>query len=117
MRVIMSTGGVPSALAISVTLGWRSATSTCGVAVASVHPSNCRACESASPVGTRDRRESSGEVQMLLRHHFPQHRGELLGGHIGVHAFVLVRNHDVDTVGMVADACSNPGAPISSCSG
>ena len=36
-----SSGGVPSALATSRTLSWRSAISTCGVAVASVHPRSC----------------------------------------------------------------------------
>ena len=53
MCSIMSAGGVPSALAMSVILGCRSATSTCGVAVASVHPSSWSASSSVlSSTGT-----------------------------------------------------------------
>ena len=66
----MSAGGVPSALAIIVTFGCRNATSTCGVAVASVQPSSCRLSASLSSdrnavVG----QDLPGEVQVLLRHH------------------------------------------------
>ncbi len=50
MCSIMSAGGVPSALAISVIFGCCSATSTCGVAVASVQPSSCRVLSSSSAV-------------------------------------------------------------------
>ena len=49
---IMSFGGVPSALAISVTLGCCNAISTCGVAVASVQPSSCSELSSSSLSGT-----------------------------------------------------------------
>ncbi|SKU65019.1 Uncharacterised protein [Mycobacteroides abscessus subsp. abscessus] len=52
MCLIMSAGGVPSALAISVILGWRSAISTWGVAVASVQPSSCKALSLPSSTGT-----------------------------------------------------------------
>lgn len=48
----MSAGGVPSALAIILTLGCLSATSTWGVAVASVQPSSCRLSLSLSSIGT-----------------------------------------------------------------
>ncbi|CFR77139.1 Uncharacterised protein [Mycobacterium tuberculosis] len=52
MCLIMSAGGVPSALATIVILGCFSAASTCGVAVASVQPSSCRLSSSASSTGT-----------------------------------------------------------------
>ncbi|CNH02385.1 Uncharacterised protein [Mycobacterium tuberculosis] len=52
MCLIISAGGVPSALAIIFTFGCLSATSTWGVAVASVHPSNCRVSPSLSSTGT-----------------------------------------------------------------
>ena len=50
MCSIMSLGGVPSALAINVIFGCLSATSTCGVAVASVQPSSCRVLSLSSAV-------------------------------------------------------------------
>ena len=49
-----------------------------------------------------------GEVQMLLGHHLAQRLGELLGGQVGVHALVLVRDHDVDPVRVVADVLVDP---------
>jgi hypothetical protein len=52
ISLTMSGGGVPSAFAISVILSWRSATSTCGVAVASVQPSSFSELSSPSGVGT-----------------------------------------------------------------
>ena len=51
-----------------------------------------------------------GEVEMLLRDHLLEHLGEFIAGHIGVHALVLVRDHDVHAVGMVADVLVDPGA-------
>ena len=43
-----------------------------------------------------------------LRDHVLEHLGELLGGHVRVHALVLVRDHDVDAVGAVADVLVDP---------
>ena len=37
-----------------------------------------------------------------------QHLGEMLGVHIGVHALVLIGNHDVHAVRMVADPLVDP---------
>ncbi len=48
------------------------------------------------------------EVQVLLRHHLAQRLGQLLGGQVRVHALVLVRDHDVDAVGVVADVLVDP---------
>ena len=52
--------------------------------------------------------ELAGEVEMRLRHHLLQHLREVLGGHVGVHALVLVRDHDVDAVRPVADVLVDP---------
>lgn len=102
--------GCSSALAISVTFGCRSATPTCGCQVASVQPRSC-----SIRVGVRGRHTVVGEnllreVQMLLRNHLLEHLGEFLAGQVGVHALVLVRDHDVDAIGMVADVLVDPGA-------
>ena len=110
MCSIMSFGGVPSALAISVIFGWLSATSTCGVAVASVQPSSCNVL-SLSSVGERDAvigEDLAGEVEVLLRHHVGQHLRQLVGGQVRVHALVLVGDDDVDAVGVVADVLVDP---------
>ncbi len=48
------------------------------------------------------------EVEVLLRHHLAQRLGQLLRGQVGVHAFVFVRDHDVDAVGVIADVLVNP---------
>ena len=106
----MSAGGVPSALAISVIFGCRSATSTCGVAVASVQPSSCSELSSRRPASRHAvvGQELAGEVEVLLGHHLLQHLGEVLAGHVGVHALVLVRDDDVDAVGVVADVLVDP---------
>ena len=110
MWSIMSGGGVPSALAISVIFGCRSAISTCGVAVASVQPSSCS--ELSSPAsGSRHAvvdQQLAGEVEVRLRDHVLEHLGEVLGGHVGVHALVLVGDDDVDAVGVVADVLVDP---------
>ena len=110
MCLIISAGGVPSALAINVTFGCFSATSTCGVAVASVQPRSCSASSSLWSIGHAVVGEDlARELQMLLRHE----RIELLLEHLwrqigGIHALVLVRNDDVDAVGMVADVLVDP---------
>ena len=49
-----------------------------------------------------------GEVEVLLRNHVLQHLGEHLWRDVGVHALVLVGDHDVDAVGTVADALVDP---------
>ena len=49
-----------------------------------------------------------GEVEVLLGHHVLEHLGERLRVEVGIHALVLVRDHDVDTVGVVADALVDP---------
>ncbi len=64
-------------------------------------------------VGVLDRdtmigEDLAGEVQMLLRDHRPQRLGELIRRQLGVHALVLVRDHDVDPVGVVADVFIDP---------
>ena len=51
-----------------------------------------------------------GEIEMLLGHHGAQHLGEFSTREIGVHALILVRDHDVDAIGMVADVVVDPGA-------
>ena len=95
---------------MSVIFGWRSAISTCGVAVASVQPSSWS--EFSSPSSARRHavvgEQLAGEVEVALRDHVLEHLGELLGGHVGVHALVLVRDDDVDAVGVVADVLVDP---------
>lgn len=64
-------------------------------------------------VGVLDRdtmigEDLAGEVQMLLRDHRPQRLGELIRRQLGVHALVLVRDHYVDPVGVVADVFIDP---------
>ncbi len=79
----MSCGGVPSALAISVIFGCWSATSTCGVAVASVQPSSCSAFVVLG--GQRDAvigQDLLGEVEVFLRHHVDQHLRQFVGGEV-----------------------------------
>ena len=48
------------------------------------------------------------EVEVLLGHHVLEHLGERLGVEVGIHALVFVGNHDVDTVGVIADAFVDP---------
>ena len=110
MWSIISAGGVPSALAISVIFGCASAISTCGVAVASVQPSSFSELSSlSSGIGTPwSVEELAGEVEVALRHHVLEHLGELVARHVRVHALVLVRDHDVDAVRPVADVLVDP---------
>ena len=49
-----------------------------------------------------------GEVEVLLGHHVLEHLGERFGVKVGIHALVLVGDHDVDAVGVVADALIDP---------
>ena len=48
-----------------------------------------------------------GELDVLLRHHRPQHVAELLRVQL-VHALVLAGDDDVDAVGLVADVLVDP---------
>jgi len=110
MCLIISAGGVPSALAISVTFGCCSDTLDLrgggrlgpaeelkGVVVAVV--------DGHTVVGE----DLAGERQMLLRHKRVQRLLEHFGGQVGrVHALVLVRDHDVDAVGVVTDVLVDP---------
>ena len=50
----------------------------------------------------------AGEVEVFLRHHVLQRLREFVGGQVGVHALVLVRDDDVDAVGVVADVLVDP---------
>ena len=110
MCLIISAGGVPSALAINVTFGCRSATSTCGVAVASVQPSSCNASSSLCSIGTpwsarifwRSRRAPAAPCPCRASWSTLGATGR------GVHALVLVGDDDVDAVGMVADVLVDP---------
>ena len=107
----MSAGGVPSALAISVIFGCCSATSTCGVAVASVQPSSCRVFGLAvGQLGTPwSARIFLAKSQVLPG--APSSRSISASssrGHVRVHALVLVGDHDVDAVGLVADVLVDP---------
>ena len=109
MCLIMSAGGVPSALAINVTFGCCSATSTCGVAVASVQPSSWNASAPLPSIGTpwsaRILRAKStcscGTMSCSVLVSSSADRS-------GVHALVLVGDHDVDAVGVVADVLVDP---------
>ena len=49
-----------------------------------------------------------GEIEVLLRHHRLQHLRQLVGGQTRVHALVLVRDHDVDAIRVVADVLIDP---------
>ena len=112
MCSIMSLGGVPRALAISVIFGCLRATSTCGVAVASVQPSSCRVLSSSSSVERHAvvGQDLAGEVEVFLRDHVSQHLRQFVGGQIRVHALVLVGDDDVDAVVVVADVLVDPVA-------
>ena len=48
------------------------------------------------------------EVQVLLGHHLAQRLGKVLGGQVRIHALVLVGDHDVDAVRVVADVLVDP---------
>jgi len=48
------------------------------------------------------------EIQMLLRHHLAQRLGQFFGRQMRVHALVLVRDHDVHAVRVVADVVIDP---------
>ena len=50
----------------------------------------------------------AGEVDMLLGHHVLQRLGQLIGGHVRVHALVLAGDHDVDAVRVVTDVLVDP---------
>ena len=53
-------------------------------------------------------KDLAAEVQGFGRDHRLQHRREFLGGQVGVHALVLVGDHDVDAIGMVTDVLIDP---------
>ncbi len=105
-----SAGGVPRALAISFTLGWASATSICGVAVASVQPRRrMRVVLLLGQLGhALVGQDLLGELEMALGHHLAQLVGQVVGVHVA-HALVLAGDHDVDAVGGVADVLVDPG--------
>jgi hypothetical protein len=48
------------------------------------------------------------EVEVPLRNHLPQHVAQLVCGEICVHALVLIRDDDVDAVGVIADVLVDP---------
>ena len=54
------------------------------------------------------KQELASKVQVLLGDHLAEHLGEFVTGEIRVHAFVLVRDHDVDAIGAVTNVLVNP---------
>ena len=109
MCSMTSAGGVPSALAMSRTFGWRSATSICGSGGGLGPPEQAHALvllrREVGHAGVGE--DLVGELDVLLRHHVPQHLPELLGVEL-VHPLVLAGDHDVDAVGLVADVLVDP---------
>ena len=102
-----SSGGVPSALATSLTLSWRRMTSTRGAAVAAVHPSSSRRGPPSSSGTPWSARIFLAKRAVLVGDHRLQlllelHRVEL------THALVLAGDHDVDPVRAVTDVLVEP---------
>ncbi len=109
-RSTTSGGGVPSALAMSLTFGWRRATSSRPAAWAAVQP--IIPLEVRSLLGDLGHavvgQDLEGELLVLWRHQATDLGLELVGVHL-VHALVLGRDHDVDAVGLVAHVLVDPG--------
>ena len=105
-----SGGGVPRALAMSLTLGWRRATSISPAAWAAVHP--IIPLERPLVLGDLGHavvgQDLEGELLVLGGDQAADLGLELVGVHL-VHALVLGRDDDVDAVGPVADVLVDPG--------
>ena len=72
-------------------------------------PSSFSELSSPSGVGTPWSFSSfRAKSRWACGHHVLEHLREVLGGQVRVHALVLVRDHDVDAVGQVADVLVDP---------
>ena len=52
--------------------------------------------------------ELAGELQVAGWDHLAEHFGEFIARHVGVHTLVLIRDHDVDAVGVVTNVLVDP---------